>query len=135
MCVVILTVQAFGGQLRSLKCKLSSASGAALRLLDKEMSFKALHKKYNRATPTQFQKYISAISLYDLVKKEIPEDEWINLLFNIQNDRRNTKLSFHANNKIKCGLNCLSNRFKSITNEIDKQWINVQNKVQKETNC
>ena len=35
------------------------------------------------------------------------------------------KLSFQANNKLKCGLNCLSNRFKSITNKIDKQWINV----------
>jgi hypothetical protein len=37
------------------------------------MSFKALHKKYNRATPTQFQKYTTAISLSDLNKKEIPE--------------------------------------------------------------
>jgi hypothetical protein len=119
---------------RSLKSKLFSASGAALRLLDKDMSFNALHKKYNRATPTQFQKYITAISLYDLVKKEIPEDEWINLQFNIQNDRRNTKLSFHANNKLKCGLNCLSNRFKSITNEIDKQWIDVTRDAYK-TKC
>jgi hypothetical protein len=119
---------------RSLKSKLFSASGAALRLLDKDMSFKALHKKYNRATPTQFQKYTTAISLYDLVKKEIPEDEWINLQFNIQNDRRNMKLSFQANNKLKCGLNCLSNRFKSITNEIDKQWIDLTRDAYK-TKC
>jgi hypothetical protein len=95
---------------------LFSASGAALRLLDRDSSFKNLHKKFNRATPTQFQKYTTAISLYDLMKKETPEGERINLQFNIQNDQRNEKLSFQANNKLQCGFNCLSNRFRSITN-------------------
>ena len=117
-----------------LKTKLFSASGAALKLLDRDRSFKELHKKYNRATPTQFQKYTTAVSLYDLIKKEIPEDEWINLQFNIQNDRRNTRLSFQTNNRLKCGLNCLSNRFKSIKNEIDKQWIDMSRDVYK-TKC
>jgi hypothetical protein len=112
-----------------LKSKLFSASGAALRLLDRDMSFRALHKKYNRATPSQFQKYTTAISLYDLIKNEKPEDEWINLQFIIKNDERNTKLSFHVNNRLKCGLNCLSNRFKSITNEIDKQWLDLTRDV------
>jgi hypothetical protein len=105
----------------SLKSKLLSASGAAQRLLDRDMSFRALHKKYNRATPTQFQKYMTAISLYDLIKNKIPEDEWINLQFNIQNEQQNTKLRFHVNNRLKFGVNCLSNRYKPITNEIDKQ--------------
>ena len=117
-----------------LKTKLFSASGAALKLLDRDRSFKDLHKKYNRATPTQFQEYTTAVSLYDLIKKEIPEDEWINLQFNIQNDRRNTRLSFQTNNRLKCGLNCLSNRFKSINNEIDKQWIDMSRDVYK-TKC
>jgi hypothetical protein len=108
-----------------LKTKLFSASGAALKLLDRDRSFKDLHKKYNRATPTQFQEYTTAVSLYDLIKKEIPEDEWINLQFSIQNDERNTRLSFPTNNRLKCGLNCLSNRFKSINNEINKQWIGM----------
>ena len=107
---------------------------AALKLLVKDSSFKDLHKEFNRATPTQFQKYTTAISLYDLIKKEIPEDEWINLQFNIQNDRRNSRLSFQANNKLKCGLNCQSNRFKSITNEIDKEWIDLTRDAYK-TKC
>jgi hypothetical protein len=119
---------------KALKSKLFSASGAALRLLDRDLSFKELHRKYNRATPSQFQKYTTAISLYDLIKKEIPENDWINLQFNIQNDRRNTRLSFQTNNNFKCGLNCLSNRFKSVTNEIDKQWINMPRDVYK-TEC
>ncbi len=93
-------------------------------------NFKDLHKEFNRATPTQFQKYTTAVSLYDLIKKEIPEDEWINLQFNIQNVR----LSFQANNKLKCGFNCQSNRFKSITNEIDKEWIDLTRDAYK-TKC
>ncbi len=105
----------------ALKSKLFSASGAALRLLVKDSLFKDLHKKFNRATPTQFQKYTTAVSLYDLIKKEIPEDEWINLQFNIQNDWQSKKLSFQANNKLKCGFNCQSNRFRSITNEIESK--------------
>ncbi len=98
------------------------------------MSFKELHKKYNRATPTQFQKYTTAVSLYHLIKKEIPEEDWINLQFNIQNDQQSTRLIFQTNNKLKCGINCMSNRFKSITNEIDKQCVNFTRDVYK-TKC
>ncbi len=47
-----------------LKTKLYSASGAALRLLNRDTSFKELPKKHNRAIPTLFQKYTTAISLY-----------------------------------------------------------------------
>jgi hypothetical protein len=61
--------------------------------------------------------------LYDLIKKEIPEGEWINLQFNIQNDQQNARLSFQVNNKLK--YNCQSKRYKSITNEIDKEWVNL----------
>ena len=107
---------------KTLKSKLFSASGNALKLLEKDASFKDLHKKYNRATPTQFQKYSTAVSFYDLIRREIPEEDWINLQFNIQNDRRNSKLTFHTNNNYRCGFNCLSNRFRSITNEIEKDW-------------
>jgi hypothetical protein len=53
----------------ALKSKLFSALGAALRLLDKDSLLKDLHKKFNRATPNQFQKYTMAISLYDLIKE------------------------------------------------------------------
>ena len=119
---------------RVLKTKLYSASGNALKLLERGMSFRELHKKYNRATPTQFQKYTTAVSFHDLVKNETPENDWINLQFNIQNDRRNPRLTFQTNNRYKCGLNCLSNRFKSISNEIDKEWID-QTRDSYKTKC
>ena len=81
-----------------LKTKLFSASRNALKLLERGKSFRELHKKYNRATPTQFQKYMTAVSFFDLVRSETPEDDWINLQFNIQNDRRNPRLTFQTNN-------------------------------------
>ena len=117
-----------------LKAKLFSASGNALKLLERGTSFRELHKKYNRATPTQFQKYMTAVSFFDLVKCETPEDDWINLQFNIQNDRRNPRLTFQTNNRYKCGLNCISNRFKSVSNEINKDWID-QSRDSYKTNC
>ena len=119
---------------RVLNTKLFSASGNALKLLERGTSFRELHKKYNRATPTQFQKYITAVSFFDLVKCETPEDDWINLQFNIQNDRRNPRLTFQTNNRYKCGLNCISNRFKSVSNEINKDWID-QSRDSYKTNC
>ena len=109
----------------TLKNKLYSASGTALKLLDRSLTYKELHKQFNRATPSQFQKYVTAVSFYDLVKREMPEDDWINLQFNIQNDRRNIRLSFQKSNNYKCGMNCLSNRFQSITNEVEKEWIDL----------
>jgi hypothetical protein len=45
-----------------------------------------------------------------------------------------TRVSFQTNNKLKCGINCMSNRFKSITNEIDKQWVDMTRDVFK-TKC
>ncbi len=77
---------------------------------------------------------MTAVASCDLIKKKIPEEDWINLQFNIKNDRQNTRLSFQRNNKLKCGINCMSNRFKSITNEIDKQWIDVTRDAYK-TKC
>ena len=43
-------------------------------------------------------------------------------------------MSFQTNNKLKCGMNCMWNRFKSITNEIDKQWVDLTRDVYK-TKC
>ena len=110
---------------RTLKTKLFSASGNALKLLDRNLSFRELHKKFNRATPMQFQRYTTAVSFFDLIKREIPEEEWINLQFNIQNDRRNTRITFQTSNNYRCGFNRLSNRFRSITNEIEKEWTDL----------
>ena len=48
-------------------------------------------------------RHTTAVSFYDLIKKEIPEEDWINMQFNFQNDRRNTRLKFQTNNTYRCG--------------------------------
>jgi len=39
-------------------------------------------------------------------------------------DRRNTRLSFVRTNRFKVGLNSIHNRLRSISNVLDKNWIN-----------
>ncbi len=41
------------------------------------------------------------------------------------NDRRNVRLSFVKENKYKVGLNLVKNRLHSITNVVDKKWIDL----------
>ncbi len=109
-----------------LKSKLFSASGAALRLLERDMSFRALHKNITHNHNSKNTQRRSRCMISSRTKDQN--------MFNIKNDQQNTKLSFHVNNRLKCGLKCLSNRFKSITNEIDKQWLDLTRDVFK-TKC
>ena len=41
------------------------------------------------------------------------------------NDRRNVRLSFVKENKYKVGLNLVKNRLHSITNVVDKKWMDL----------
>jgi hypothetical protein len=41
------------------------------------------------------------------------------------NDRRNNRLSFVKENKYKVGLNLVKNRLHSVTNIVDKKWIDL----------
>ncbi len=47
-------------------------------------------------------------------------------------------VAFETNNRLKSEVNCMSNRFKSITNEIDNDWVDMtrclQNIVQEKAN-
>ena len=42
--------------------------------------------------------------------------------------RRNTHMTFVRQNHLKVGLNCIENRMRSITNVIDKEWLNMSEK-------
>jgi len=41
------------------------------------------------------------------------------------NDRRNTRLSFVRENKYKVGLNLVKNRLHSVTNVVNKKWLDL----------
>lgn len=107
--------------------KLFSTSGQILKIVDKNESFLALHKKFCRSTPKIFALYQTAVNLYQMVNDE--NVEFTNSLQTVQlTDRRNIRMSFVRNNKFKVGLNLLCNRLRSITNVIDKEWLNMNKK-------
>jgi hypothetical protein len=111
---------------KNLKNKLFSASGNALKLLSPEIeSFKLLHKMHKRATPTMWQNYQIAIALYDLVLNDNDVNELINCEENLMYERRSDKILFTRNNKYKCGLNRISNRFISITKKLSYPMLDL----------
>jgi hypothetical protein len=107
-----------------LKSNLFSASGKILSSIEVN-SYRNLHKKFTRATPEMWQNYELAISLYDLNATKLPLSDWQMLQINTLQNRRSTKLHFTSTNKLRCGLNSLPNRFKTITNRIDASWLTL----------
>ncbi len=75
-----------------------------------------------------------AISLYNLTATKLPLIDWQLLHGNILHNRRSTKLHFTSTNKLRCGLNILPNRFKTITNRIDASWLTLTKETYRQ-NC
>lgn len=101
--------------------RLFSHSGRILKIIDRNSSYRMLHKKYNRATPKIFSLYQTAINLYITHKDPSP-----NALATVTlNDRRNERLTFVRNNRFKVGLNLIANRLRSVSNVVDKKWLDL----------
>ncbi len=64
--------------------------------------------------------YQTSLNLFHAVKTSPEEVQSVTL-----NDRRNTRLSFVKANNYKVGLNLVKNRLHSVTNVIDKKWIDL----------
>jgi len=104
--------------------KMFSHSGRILKIIDKDSSFRALHKKYNRSTPKIFALYQTSLCLYN-AHKNVPNNYPQELEIVMLNERRNKRFTFVRNNRFKVGLNLIKNRLRSITNVIDKNWIDM----------
>jgi exonuclease III len=100
--------------------KLFSHSGQVLKIVDKNLSHIALHKKFCRSTPKIFSIYQTSMNLFHAIKTAPQEIQSVTL-----NDRRNVRLSFVKENKYKVGLNLVKNRLHSITNVVDKKWMDL----------
>jgi hypothetical protein len=114
-----------------LKAKLFSSSGKILSII-KIDSYRKLHKQFTRATPEMWQAYELAISLYDLSLSKLPSSDWQTLQKNTLQNRRSVKLHFTSTNKLRCGLNVLPNRLKTITNRIDANWLELSKETYKQ---
>ena len=108
----------------NLKSKLFSTSGKILSII-KTASFKNLHKEFTRGTPEMWQNYELSISLYDLIVTKVPLPDWQILQNNTLQNRRSNKAHFTSTNNLRCGLNVLPNRFKTITNRIETNWFTL----------
>ena len=111
-----------------------SQSGQCLKLLNRDLSYVNLHKKYLRATPKLFSHYHTAVSYYEAINERIHIQEAHDLINNVLSDRRNLMLTFVRRNNYKIGLNLLSNRLRSISNCIPKNSLSFS-KMQFKTFC
>ena len=113
----------------TLKQKLLSASAKALKVcnrqVDLSMSFETIHALNKRATPSKFQKYKLAISLFKLYNMNYNVIEFCSLNINQVITSRQTKFVTVKSNRTKVGLNSLSNRLHTINNLIPLEWLNL----------
>jgi hypothetical protein len=104
--------------------KLFSHSGQILKLVHKELSYISLHKKFNRSTPKLFSRYQTAINLFH-VKNNVPTDHSSEIDRATLTNQRNCRVMFVRTNRFKVGLNLVNNRMRSISDVIDKKWLDL----------
>ena len=110
---------------KSLIDKLYSMSGAALKLVAPSLNYKELHKKYERATPLIFSRYLTAVNFFDVSKSKNPQVDFHELPNVLTRERRNPMITFVTKNALKCGNNLIHNRFKWISNMLKKDCLSM----------
>jgi hypothetical protein len=107
---------------------LLSASSNALKMAHNYrfpyMSFEALHRISNRATPTMFSHYKLALMLHFLYNTEVYTTEWIHLNVNHVITSRQTSFHINKTNNLNVGMNALANRLNLINDKIPLELLN-----------
>ena len=101
-------------------------------LLTSNYSYRKLHKQFTRATPEMWLTYELAISLYDLNFTQLPSSDWQTLQKNTLQNQRSARLHFTSSNNLRCGMNVLPNRLKTLTNRIDASWLTLSKETYKQ---
>ena len=114
----------------SLKNQLLSHSAKAIKICTRSsdvwmLSFDNLHEMAGRATPDQFQKYKLALQLYRTFNLQVPTQDWVNVNINFRNTSRQIHFHTHKSNRLKIGMNMLSNRFFYLNGKIELDWFNL----------
>ena len=91
---------------------------------DEIISYENLHKITKRATPEMMSQYKLALSLYKVFNNKTPMSEWLQLNFTQINTSRQTHFMISKTNKLKLGMNCLSNRLNYLNGKIPLLWLN-----------
>ena len=113
----------------NLKQKLLSASASALKSISKiftsDISFERLHTINQRGTPEQMLKYKLSLQIYKLYNSEKMTEDWIDLNNQQNFNARVNKLLVSNNSNYKIGKNLLVNRFTTLNNQIELNWLNL----------
>ena len=114
---------------QSLKNSLLSISAKALKICAKSsdvwmLSYPNLHEMAGRATPDKIMSYKLALQLYRTFNDESPTQDWININFNLNTSSRQDRFSINKTNKLKIGMNIISNRFNCLNGKIDLRLLN-----------
>ena len=73
--------------------KMFSHSSRILKIIDKDSSFRVLHKMYNISTPNIFALYQTSLNLY-FAHKNVPKNYTQELEMVVLNERRNKRFAF-----------------------------------------
>ena len=89
------------------------------------MSFEAIHKLNNRATPEKIMIYKHALMLFKIYNSNDQTTEWVNLNINQVLTSRQTKFKINKTNISKIGLNALANRLSILNDKISLSLLNL----------
>ena len=82
-----------------------------------------------RATPNQMSAYKHALQLFKLFNSNNISEDLISLNFQQNYNGRNEKINFFKVSNYKVGRNLLVNRFHSLNNKIDYNWLNDSSNI------
>ena len=91
------------------------------------ISYEDIHQMAGRATPDQLMHYKLSLQLQKTINHRIPTTDWLNLNINIRISSRKTKFITRKTNRLKVGMNCLSNRLWLLNDKIEMGWLNLSN--------
>ena len=88
------------------------------------LSSKNMHEMAGRATPDKWMDFKLALQLYRVVNNQVPVKDWVNInINNIQTCRQSTFMTMKSN-RLRIGMNIISNRFYYLNGRIGLDWLN-----------
>ena len=70
-------------------------------------------------------RYKLALQLFRTYNDATPSQDWLNINFNMIPNSRLNKFSINKTNRLKVGMNVISNRFNYLNGLIDLKWLDM----------
>ena len=117
------------GRTETQNKKLKFASANAIRSCNKSLTIynthTQIHKSASRAMPDQMIIYKHALVMHKLINSCQPEQEFLNLNFQLNQNPRIQHANFFNRSNYESGKNILLNRLSHLNNKIPKDWLEL----------